>query len=79
MLVRQLILEAYEHPYDLMDSEKHYPPSLGDSVCMLNNITKEGTFHNNLERSNIKTDQDFLRMLMVKPDRLRGVSFHSCS
>jgi len=80
MLVRQLSLEAYEHPGKLMELQKRsppslcrYPPSLGDSVWVLENITKEGTFHNNLEHSNIKTVQEFLRMLMVHPDQLRAI------
>lgn len=78
MLVRKLILEAYEHPYYLMELQKRNPPCLGDSVCVLEHITKEGTFHNYLEHNNINTVQDFVRMLRVKPDELRAVSYIHC-
>ncbi|XP_066340213.1 disease resistance protein RGA5-like isoform X2 [Miscanthus floridulus] len=73
MLLRQLILEAYEHRYNLIELETRYPPSLGDSAWVLKNIAKEGAFHNRLEHNNIKTVQDFIRILMVKPDELRAM------
>ncbi|CAD6256307.1 unnamed protein product [Miscanthus lutarioriparius] len=73
MLLRQLILEAYEHRYNLIELGTRYPPSLGDSAWVLENIAKEGAFHNRLEHKNIKTVQDFVRMLMVKPDELRAM------
>ncbi|XP_066340219.1 disease resistance protein RGA5-like isoform X2 [Miscanthus floridulus] len=73
MLLRQLILEAYEHRYNLIELETRYPPSLGHSAWVLENIAKEGAFHNRLEHNNIKTVQDFIRMLMVKPDELRAI------
>ncbi|CAD6256254.1 unnamed protein product [Miscanthus lutarioriparius] len=73
MLLGQLILEAYEHRYNLIELGTRYPPSLGDSAWVLENIAKEGAFHNRLEHNNIKTVQDFIRMLMVKPDELRAI------
>lgn len=56
------------------------PPNciiLGDSVWRLKNIAKEGAFHNKLEQNSIRTVDDFARMLTVKPEELRAVSFHS--
>ena len=53
---------------------KHYPPALGDDVWRLEKIGKAGAFHQKLAQSGVRTVQEFLQMLTVKPDLLRGVS-----
>lgn len=55
---------------------KHYPPVLGDDVWRLEKIGKEGAFHRKLTQHNVRNVQEFLRLLTVKPDELRAVSFH---
>ncbi|KAL5227558.1 hypothetical protein ABZP36_015823 [Zizania latifolia] len=50
---------------------KHYPPVLGDDVWRLEKIGKEGAFHRKLSSHHVRNVQEFLRMLMVKPDDLR--------
>jgi len=52
---------------------KHYPPVLGDEVWRLEKIGKEGAFHRKLRHNNVVTVQEFVRMLMVKPDELRAI------
>jgi len=52
---------------------KYYAPVLGDSVWRLDKIGKDSAFHSKLKRNNIETVQEFLRMLMVKPDQLRAI------
>jgi hypothetical protein len=71
------ITEAFMVRDRYQELEKHYPPVLGDLVWRLQEIDKRDKFHRNLTRNNIRTIQEFLRMLMVKPDDLRAVSFHS--
>ena len=52
---------------------KHYPPALGDDVWRLEKIGKEGAFHRKLTQNGVRTVQEFLQMLTVKPDVLRAV------
>jgi len=56
-----------------MYGRKYYAPVLGDSVWRLDKIGKDSAFHSKLKRNNIETVQEFLRMLMVKPDQLRAI------
>ena len=59
--------------------KKHYPPALVDDVWRLSKIGKDGAFHRKLAQHGIRTVQEFLRMLTVKPDALRAVSRHNIS
>ncbi|OEL16242.1 Calmodulin-binding protein 60 B [Dichanthelium oligosanthes] len=72
------ILEAMTEPFMVRDHRgelyrKHYPPVLGDKVWRLEKIGKEGAFHRKLRHNNVVTVQEFVRMLMVKPDELRAI------
>ncbi|KAK2965125.1 hypothetical protein RJ640_005288, partial [Escallonia rubra] len=53
--------------------KKHHPPSLFDEVWRLENIEKEGAFHERLSRENVSTVRDFLVLLFVDPTRLRSI------
>jgi len=53
--------------------KKHYPPLLGDDVWRLEKIGKEGAFHRKLAQKGVRTVQEFLQMLTVKPDMLRMI------
>ncbi|KAE8684034.1 AP-3 complex subunit delta-like [Hibiscus syriacus] len=53
--------------------EKHYPPMLGDEVWRLEKIGKDGLFHKNLASMGVNTVQDFLKMLIVHPGKLRRI------
>ncbi|TVU22062.1 hypothetical protein EJB05_31738 [Eragrostis curvula] len=72
------VLEAMTEAFVVRDHRgelyrKHYPPVLGDDVWRLEKIGKEGAFHRKLAQHHVKTVQEFLRMLAVKPDELRGI------
>ncbi|XP_062195532.1 protein SAR DEFICIENT 1-like [Phragmites australis] len=72
------ILEAMTEAFVVRDHRgelyrKHYPPVLGDDVWRLEKIGKEGAFHRKLAQHRVKTVQEFLRMLTVKPDELRAI------
>ncbi|KAJ1256769.1 hypothetical protein BS78_K313300 [Paspalum vaginatum] len=70
------IQEALTEAFVVRDSRselKHYPPVLADDVWRLEKIGKDGWFHRRLNRSNIWTVQEFVRMLMVKPTELRAI------
>lgn len=54
--------------------QKYYPPALGDYVWRLAHISNGGVLHKKLASNKVKTVQEFLRMLKVKPDELRAVS-----
>lgn len=72
--VQEAMTEAFivrDHRGELY--RKHYPPVLADDVWRLEKIGKEGAFHRKLRRSNVGTVQEFVRMLMVKPDELRAI------
>jgi hypothetical protein len=54
--------------------KKHYPPALQDEVWRLDRIGKDGAFHKRLNAANITTVEDFLRMVVMDPQKLRNVS-----
>ncbi len=53
--------------------KKHYPPALHDEVWRLDKIGKDGAFHKRLNQANIITVEDFLRLVVMDPQRLRNV------
>lgn len=53
--------------------KKHYPPVLNDEVWRLDRIAKDGALHKKLVKSNIMTVEDFLRILVKEPQKLRSV------
>lgn len=72
--IQEAMTEAFmvrDHRGELY--RKHYPPVLADDVWRLEKIGKEGAFHRKLRRNNVGTVQEFVRMLMVKPDELRAI------
>ena len=54
--------------------KKHYPPTLKDEVWRLEKIGKDGSFHKRLNKSGISTVEDFLRLVVRDPQKLRSVS-----
>ncbi|CAM6042709.1 unnamed protein product [Sphagnum compactum] len=52
--------------------KKHYPPALHDEVWRLDKIGKDGAFHKRLNQANILTVEDFLRLVVMDPQRLRN-------
>jgi hypothetical protein len=63
------LLEFYFSVY-----KKHYPPKLKDEVWRLEKIGKDGSFHKRLNKSGISTVEDFLRLVVRDPQKLRSVS-----
>lgn len=57
--------------------KKHYPPRLEDEVWRLERIGKDGAFHKKLHSLNINNVQDFLKLSVVDPARLKNVCFLS--
>ncbi|KAI3775375.1 hypothetical protein L1987_49948 [Smallanthus sonchifolius] len=53
--------------------KKHYPPALHDEVWRLDRIAKDGALHKKLIKSQITTVEDFLRVLVRDPQRLRNI------
>eukprot|EP01018_Ginkgo_biloba_P002910 Gb_08592 [translate_table: standard] len=53
--------------------KKHYPPALHDDVWRLDKIGKDGAFHKKLNKSGIHTVEDFLRLVVRDPQRLRNI------
>jgi hypothetical protein len=53
--------------------KKHYPPALSDEVWRLDKIGKDGAFHKRLNQAGIQTVEDFLRLVVMDPQRLRNV------
>ena len=53
--------------------KKHYPPALHDEVWRLDRIAKDGALHKKLVKSQIVTVEDFLRLLVRDPQKLRSV------
>jgi hypothetical protein len=53
--------------------KKHYPPALSDEVWRLDKIGKDGAFHKRLNQASIQTVEDFLRLVVMDPQRLRNV------
>jgi hypothetical protein len=59
--------------------KKHHPPNLKDEVWRLEKIGKDGAFHKKLTKEGITTVQEFLKLSVVDPLRLRKVLNHFCS
>ncbi|GMY15309.1 protein SAR DEFICIENT 1 [Fagus crenata] len=53
--------------------KKHHPPMLDDEVWRLEKIGKDGAFHKKLQSNGVNTVQDFLKLSVVDPQRLRGI------
>ncbi|KAI9125942.1 hypothetical protein K1719_003360 [Acacia pycnantha] len=53
--------------------KKHYPPALHDEVWRLDRIAKDGALHKKLVQTNIVTVEDFLRLLVRDPQKLRSI------
>ncbi|KAH9572888.1 hypothetical protein CY35_02G175200 [Sphagnum magellanicum] len=71
--IREAKTEAFtvkDHRGELY--KKHYPPALGDEVWRLDKIGKDGAFHKRLNQSGIQTVEDFLRLVVMDPQRLRN-------
>ena len=54
--------------------KKHYPPALTDDVWRLEKIGKDGSFHKKLNNAGIFIVEDFLRLVVKDPQKLRNVS-----
>uniref|UniRef100_A0ACD5TQQ5 Uncharacterized protein n=1 Tax=Avena sativa TaxID=4498 RepID=A0ACD5TQQ5_AVESA len=72
------VAEAMTDAFNVRDHrgelyKKHYPPLLGDDVWRLEKIGKEGAFHRKLAQNGVRTVEEFLQMLTVKPDMLRMI------
>ncbi|VVB17308.1 unnamed protein product [Arabis nemorensis] len=72
------IREAKTEPFAVKDHrgelyKKHYPPALHDEVWRLDRIAKDGALHKKLLKSNIRTVEDFLRILVKDPQKLRSL------
>ncbi|KAK4399058.1 Calmodulin-binding protein 60 B [Sesamum angolense] len=53
--------------------KKHYPPALNDEVWRLEKIGKDGSFHKRLNKAGIYTVEDFLRLVVRDPQKLRHI------
>ncbi|CAK9145365.1 unnamed protein product [Ilex paraguariensis] len=53
--------------------KKHHPPMLEDDVWRLEKIGKDGRFHKKLASEGIDTVQDFLKLSVVDPSKLRRI------
>ncbi|PKA51369.1 hypothetical protein AXF42_Ash002734 [Apostasia shenzhenica] len=53
--------------------KKHYPPALKDEVWRLEKIGKDGAFHKKLNKSGVYSVEDFLRLFVRDPQRLRNI------
>ncbi|GJP41326.1 hypothetical protein CLOM_g988 [Closterium sp. NIES-68] len=72
--VREAKTEAFtvkDHRGELY--KKHYPPKLNDEVWRLDKIGKDGAFHKRLNQSAIVTVEDFLRLIVMDPQKLRTI------
>ena len=57
--------------------KKHYPPMLNDEVWRLEKIGKDGAFHKKLASINVNSVQDFLKLSIVDPAKLKNACFLS--
>ncbi|KAK7319610.1 hypothetical protein RJT34_04333 [Clitoria ternatea] len=74
MRIREAKSEAFtvkDHRGELY--KKHYPPALNDEVWRLEKIGKDGSFHKRLNKAGIFTVEDFLRLVVRDPQRLRNI------
>ncbi|KAH9562949.1 hypothetical protein CY35_05G099300 [Sphagnum magellanicum] len=72
--IREAKTEAFivkDHRGELY--KKHYPPALNDEVWRLDKIGKDGAFHKRLNQAKIMTVEDFLRLVVMDPQRLRNI------
>ncbi|XP_054802341.1 calmodulin-binding protein 60 B-like [Prosopis cineraria] len=72
--IREAKTEAFtvkDHRGELY--KKHYPPALNDEVWRLEKIGKDGSFHKRLNKAGIVTVEDFLRLVVRDPQRLRNI------
>ncbi|KAG7641888.1 CALMODULIN-BINDING PROTEIN60 [Arabidopsis suecica] len=72
------IREAKTEPFAVKDHrgelyKKHYPPAVHDEVWRLDRIAKDGVLHKKLLKANIVTVEDFLRLLVKDPQKLRNL------
>ncbi|CAN1231712.1 Calmodulin-binding protein 60 C [Linum grandiflorum] len=74
MRVREAKSEAFavkDHRGELY--KKHYPPALTDEVWRLEKIGKDGSFHKKLNQQGISSVEDFLRLYVKDPQKLRSI------
>ncbi|MED6205656.1 hypothetical protein PIB30_019778 [Stylosanthes scabra] len=74
LAIREGMTEAFvvkDHRGELY--KKHHPPMLNDEVWRLEKIGKDGAFHKKLSSEGIKTVQDFLKLSVIDPHRLRKI------
>ncbi|CAM0946512.1 unnamed protein product [Alopecurus aequalis] len=72
--IREAKTEAFmvkDHRGELY--KKHYPPALKDEVWRLEKIGKDGSFHKRLNKSGILTVEEFLRLVVRDPQKLRTI------
>ncbi|KAJ7517262.1 hypothetical protein O6H91_21G016300 [Diphasiastrum complanatum] len=72
--IREAKTEAFtvkDHRGELY--KKHYPPALNDEVWRLDKIGKDGAFHKRLNHAGIYTVEDFLRLVVMDPQKLRNI------
>ncbi|KAJ7955759.1 Calmodulin-binding protein [Quillaja saponaria] len=72
--IREAKTEAFtvkDHRGELY--KKHYPPALNDEVWRLEKIGKDGSFHKKLNCERIFTVEDFLRLVIRDPKKLRNI------
>lgn len=72
--IREAKTEAFtvkDHRGELY--KKHYPPALNDEVWRLEKIGKDGSFHKRLNNAGILTVEDFLRLVVRDPQKLRNI------
>lgn len=72
------VREAMTEPFVVKDHrgelyKKHHPPMLEDEVWRLEKIGKDGAFHKKLTSMGISTVQDFLKLSVVDPFKLRKI------
>jgi hypothetical protein len=53
--------------------KKHYPPLLTDNIWRLKNIGKDGPIDKRLESEGIRNVQEFLKLNITDPEKLRTV------
>ncbi|CAJ2676124.1 unnamed protein product [Trifolium pratense] len=72
------IREGMTEPFVVKDHrgelyKKHHPPNLNDEVWRLEKIGKDGAFHKKLTKEGITTVQEFLKLSVIDPHRLRKI------
>ncbi|KAL0355243.1 UNVERIFIED_CONTAM: protein SAR DEFICIENT 1 [Sesamum radiatum] len=73
-----VIRAAMTEPFVVKDHrgelyKKHHPPALEDDVWRLEKIGKGGAFHQKLASCCINTVQDFLKLFVIDPSKLRKI------